>query len=422
MIDLKELFDDHSLLAESIGSPKHIFEDGDLTFADIRDILTKVFSGEINIEEKVDGVDLMITYKDGKFCVARDVKRLKDPVEYGKVDSKFCGAPKEMKDAITNSLKDLSTALSELDPVQLNKYFANGQNFLYCQIIYPPTMNVIDYGNKCFVVLRGIKCFNEKFKEVGTDKESADQLFGMMQNNGVLQQETFEITKPNILKLKNTTTAKAALQKVLEQLDKFIDGVGWKCSLNQYIQDRYSRHIVNKALEHGIDVSKNSDFVRTLSQRLSQISGMKPTKSDLVTYAKCDGVNTRTDEYKSFIKDLEAGSEETNEDIIRPIENLIIYAGMVLMQNLVGFMSVDPSKTAKKLLASLDDSILGINEGEFQLSPEKIQSFKKNLAKIEKYTETMPAEGVLIKYKGKAYKLTSTFGPIEQIVNLIKYK
>lgn len=282
---------------------------------------------------------------------------MKDPVDYDKVDSKFVESPEETQTAFENSMKDLAVALSELDDVQLNRFFANGRNFLDCQIVYPPAANVMDYGNKCFIVLRDIKCFNDKFKEVGDDKDSAAELFEILRNNGALQQETFEITKPNILKLRDMTSAKDALKTILDRLNKFIDGVGWKCSLDQYVCDRYSRHIVNKALEHGIDVSRNSDFVNTLARRLSQISGQKPTKSDLVTYAKCDGVNTHTDAYKAFLADLEEHAEETNEDIIRPIEDLIIYAGMTLMKNVVGFMSIDPSKTAKKFLADLQDSI-----------------------------------------------------------------
>ena len=141
-----------------------------------------------------------------------------------------------------------------------------------------------------------------------------------------------------------------------------------------------------------------------------------------MTYAKCDGVNTHTDAYKAFLADLEEHAEETNEDIIRPIEDLIIYAGMTLMKNVVGFMSVDPSKTAKKFLADLQDSIQLMQSGKFELSPEQIARFKKNLAKIEAYHEGMPAEGVLVMYKGKPIKLIGTFGPANTILRLIRYK
>lgn len=423
MIDIKGLFNDH-MITESgaAGHMKHIFEDGDLTFADIRDIMTKVFSGDIMLEEKIDGVNVFITYKDGQFCVARNKKTLEKPMPYEKLTAEYVDSPKEVRDAFANSVSDLASALSSLDQIQLNRFFANGKNFLNCEIVYPPCANVIDYGNKCFIVLHGIKCYDDTFTEVGEDRESAEPIVKMLAASGAIQQEMFEITKPNVLRIKDTVLAKDVLEKILGRLNQFIDGVGWKCSLNQFIQDKYSRHIVNKALEHGIDVSRGSEFVKALSQRLSKVSGKKPTKPDLVTYAKCDGVDYRTDAYKAFLSELEDNADATNTEIIRPVEDLIVYAGLCLMKNLVGFMAADPSKTAKKILAQVDDTIMQVKEGEFDLSPEKIARFKKNLAKLEQYHEAMPTEGVVIRYHGRVYKLTATFGAINQLVNIIKYR
>lgn len=419
MINFEEVFE-NTMLCEGMSTPKHIFDDGELTFADIRDILTKIFSGGLTITEQLDGLDLLITYKDGKFCVASDVSDIKKPVPLDKITTKYCDADPTIQAAFMNSLKDLSIALSELDPIQLNKFFANGQNFMQCKIIYPPCQNVMDYGNKCFLCLNKLICFNDKYKEVGEDTESAKALFGVLDNNGVLQQNTFEITKPNILKIKNLQSSKKTLQKILDKLNGFIDGVGWKCSLNGYIQDRYGRHIVNKALEHGLDVARNSEFVNELASRLSNISGRKPTKQDLVTYAKREGVDCKCQQYKDLINDLQTNAQTTNDEIIKPIENLIAYAALQLMKNIEGYMSLDPSATAGKALATLDDAIFKLGENDMDMPPEKMQVFKKNLARIEKYHEMMPASGVLVKFKGKVYKMTPNFGEANEILKIVK--
>lgn len=420
MINVNEIFEEQ-LLCEGINNPKHIFDDGELTFADIRDILTRIFSGGLTITEQVDGLDLFITYKDGNFCVATDPKDIKNPININKLNAQYCDGEPEVKNAFMNSIKDLNVALSELDPVQLNKFFANGQNFMSCKIVYPPSTNVGDYHNKCFITLNKLMCFNDKFKEVGEDTDSAKTLFDVLNNNGSLQQETFEIAKPNILKIKNLTSSKNVLKKILDKLNTFIDGVGWKCSLNGYIQDRYGRHIVNKALEHGLDVSRNSEFVNQLASRLSNISGRKPTRSDLVTYAKREGVNCKCQEYKDFIQDLEQNCEQTNSDIIKPIEQLIAYAALMLMKNVEGYMTIDPSSPAARTLATIDDAVIGLKEDEIDLTPEKIQVFKKNLARIEKYHEMMPKAGVLIRFKGKVYKMQPNFGDPHEITKIISY-
>jgi len=128
-----------------------------------------------------------------------------------------------------------------------------------------------------------------------------------------LKQENTEISKPAVLKIKSLTNAKRVLETVLAKLNEFINGVGWKCTIDDYVLDRYSRHLVNKALEHGLDVSRNSDFVVELASRLSNVSGRKPTRSDLATYAKREGLDCKSDAYKSFISDVESTAAETND-------------------------------------------------------------------------------------------------------------
>ena len=423
MIDIGRVFEDRALNESGCaGRIRHLFDSGDLTFADMRDIFTKVFSGDIELVEKIDGINLFVTYKGGDFRIARDRKSLADPMDYARVDAKYCDAPKEVRDAFEASLRDLAAALPALDPVALNRYFANGQNFLNCEIVYPPCRNVLDYGNRCVIVLHGIRCYNDRFVEIGEDRRQAEELFAAIRDGGRLRQETFEITEPNVLRLRDTTSAKDALARILARLGEFIDGVGWKCSLAQYVVDKYSRHIVNKALEHGIDVSRTSDFVNALAQRLSQVSGRRPTKSDLRTYAKDDGVDSSSQAYRDFLQELEDGCDETNAAIIKPVEDLIMWAGDTLLKNVTGFMAVDPSKTAKRLYADIQAAVGEVEDGVSGLTPEKIDRFKRNLAKIDRYQECAPSEGVVITYKGRPLKLVGKFGPINQLLGILKYR
>lgn len=423
MIDLCKELDQALALNESAigkGRVKHIFDDGELTFAEIRDIMTKVFSGDLKMTEKVDGIPVFITYKDGDFCGCCNPKDVAKPMTFKKMCN--CCKAAEAREAFSASLDDLALALEKLDPVLLNKYFANGQNFMKCQLVYPLEGKLHDYNGKCFVTFDTLGCYDSNFKEVGQDKESAEALFNELRANDALKQENTEISKPAILKIKSLVNAKKILQKVLAKLNEFINGVGWKCTINDYVLDRYSRHLVNKALEHGLDVSRSSEFVVELANRLSNVSGKKPTRSDLLTFAKREGLDCKSDSYKSFISDVEENAAAANDEIIKPLEDLIIYAGIQLMKCIEGFMAADPSQEAKKALASLDGTITSIKEGEYELSPEKIVAFKKNLAKIENYHEMLPAEGILFKYKNKVYKMTGPGTAANEILGIIKYK
>ena len=77
---------------------------------------------------------------------------------------------------------------------------------------------------------------------------------------------------------------------------RLVDGIGWGCSIHDYVQDRYSRYLVNKALEHNLDVSKKGALVDELTSRLSGTSTLRPTKSDLATFAKREGIDVKSDD------------------------------------------------------------------------------------------------------------------------------
>lgn len=418
MIKLKELYQD-AVICES--KTKHLFENGDITFSKIRDILTKIFAGDVELSKKVPGMNVLVTYKDGKFCVTSDLKKLESPKCIDSLPSNWCDSRSAIRCACNNSLKDLADALRELDPVLLNKYFANGQNYMDCQFVYPPEDCCDSYDNKCFICLNKLKCFDKNFKEVGEDTDSAQTLFDTLKNHCALSHEMTEIAPPCIDYVKTCKSGKTILEKIMSKLNEFIDGVGWGCSLNSYIQDKYSRHIINKALEHGLDVSRNSPFVNELTARLSQTS-TRPTKSDLMTFAKREGLDCKSDNYKQFLNDIETTSSEIDSSVIKPLENLLYYAIVEAAKNILSYMKFDPSAKTQKALEGIDTSCFNLNEDEScDFSINSRDAMKKNLAKIDQYMDLMP-KNIIIMHQGKPYSLTAKCGRLSELCDIINFK
>ena len=71
---VKEAFDENILLTEggAAGRIIHLYEDGKMTFGEMRSIFQDVFQGKTVLTEKLDGANIMVTYKDGKFGFARN--------------------------------------------------------------------------------------------------------------------------------------------------------------------------------------------------------------------------------------------------------------------------------------------------------------------------------------------------------------
>jgi hypothetical protein len=85
MINIKNIIKkayDYYIICEggASGHLRHLFEDPDLTFKQLKDIFTKLFYGKIGIQEKSDGQALAVTYKDGEVKAARNKATLKEPM------------------------------------------------------------------------------------------------------------------------------------------------------------------------------------------------------------------------------------------------------------------------------------------------------------------------------------------------------
>lgn len=426
MINIKDIiknaYDDIICEGGASGHMKHIFEDPDLTFKQIKDIFTKLFTGQLGITEKTDGQALAVTYKDGEVKASRNKKTLENPISIAEVAQKFEGRG-ELTNAFVKSMSDISKAIKSLDDKQLFTIFNNGHNFMAFEIIYPPTKNVVDYGNRCIIQLHGVNIYDDKWNMIGEDKSLAEKLYKMLKAKGALKQDTFEITSDSKLQLKDSKTGEESLKLVLDKLTTIVDGIGWNATINDYASERFEKYIINMAMKADFELNKRSDFVKKLADRMSDISKTNPTKNDLAVYAKSEGIDVKDQKFKDFVKLIDDTKAEANEVVIKPLEDLVIGAGLLLMKNLVGYMSVDPNKTSQKLAAELETTLAQLNAVEATLDAAKLSIFKNNLAKIDKYQkEILGSEGIVFLYKGKVYKMTATFGAVNQLMGILKYK
>lgn len=127
-----------------------------------------------------------------------------------------------------------------------------------------------------------------------------------------MKQDTFEITKDAVLKLKDTATGEESLKIVLDKLETLVDGLGWNATINDYAIERFEKYIINMAMKSDFEINKRSEFVTKLAERLSNISKKNVTKADLAAYAKSEGINIKNDKFKEFVKQVDATKDDAN--------------------------------------------------------------------------------------------------------------
>lgn len=273
-----------------------------------------------------------------------------------------------------------------------------------CRRKYGPCRHVFDNGNTTFADIRDM--FHEA---LGTE----------IQLKPVLDESESDgpYIEFNDVGVRNFVDGPDFITDIDARLEKFIDGLGWKCSLEQYVQDKYSRYIVNAARKYDIDVSRLSEFVRLLAARLSRLASSRPTRQDLTTYAKLDSLPVRHDKYRQMLNDLEAGVDQTNADIIAPIENFILEICLNLMRKIYWILTLDMSPGARQIRNRCGSG--RFNLMDYENTRLGIKHFKHDFHCLLDYAKTLSDARIYILKDNRPYQVLCNFGSLDAITELI---
>lgn len=141
-------------MAGAFGSIKHIHEDYSLTFGDVKKLISDIGSNSLDVYEKFDGQNLMITFKDNMVKCARNKKSLIDPMSVYELGA-FYQDKEFLQKSFTDALIEMESHFEFFTVDELNTFFRNGQVYLNTEIINPVTRNIIDYGDDFKVIITG---------------------------------------------------------------------------------------------------------------------------------------------------------------------------------------------------------------------------------------------------------------------------
>ena len=193
------------LMGGAYGHMSHPFDDKDLTFGDLKKIITLGLSGQLNREdnvtEKTDGQNLMVSFKDGKLIAARNKGHLKNKgktaLTIKDVERKFKGRG-AIRDAFVYAMRDLTKAIGALSKKQQDKIFGNGSKFMSLEVMWPASENVVNY-DITELVFHGAMEYDDSGRVIGQAKDSARMLQGMIKQVNQHVQKHYKISKPNFV-------------------------------------------------------------------------------------------------------------------------------------------------------------------------------------------------------------------------------
>jgi len=384
----------------SYGHIKHIFNDMTLKFNDVDLIVQDLLSGEFksieDVREKVDGQNLMVTYVNGDFGVARNKSSLKSPMNIKTLTNKKFNNSKVGDDFI-NTSKKINNVLSLLDGDSLNEIFLNGRRFLNIEILNPNTSNVIKYSNETQIICLGMVEYDNNFNITKEYLEDITDLIQFMNSQGL-----------NIKMLENISIRSENYKKVY---DEFVEYIRELLNHNKLSSDSEVGEYYKSEFEYIINqVAPNVD--NDIKNGLINRWALKDKSFRL-------SKNNLGDDYES-IKSYENDQLKSDYESIKfKLEKPFIKLSSFIFKNVDNFI-VDNEKESSEIIKN---RLLYIMK---DIKDQDIdnENLKINLKKLEGYNgeyDIYPTEGFVLGYNSKKLKLTGIFAVINQILGSFKY-
>ncbi len=406
---LRELFIEDNLITEggAYGHMSHPFDDMDLTFGQLKDIISKALDGELGVvREKTDGQALAISWKKGRLIAARNKGHLANAganaMGIEGVASKFAGRG-GLTDAYNFAMKDLSAAIGGLSQKQREKIFNEGKCFMNIEVIWPESVNVIPYG-QALLIFHNTTCYNEKGDAVGADQSAARTLAGMIKQINSHVQSKYTIQGPPITEIPKNQKLSSKKGVWLGKLAKLQSEFGCSDSDTMAVyHQHWWENFIDKNAPVPVDKLTKESLIRRWafgdkSFRLNTISNQE-LQDWAVTSDKVDVIKKQKENMKKF-------------------EEIFLGVGADVLEFVGSVLTVHPDKAIR----SMKDRLKQVaSQVKTSTDSGKVLKFKNELERLNSLggvDRIVASEGLVFFYNGKTYKLTGTFAPLNQLLGI----
>lgn len=401
------------------GHMNHLYDNPNLTFKQMKEIIIAAGDGKLEGTEKTDGQNLFITY-DIQTQSAR-AARNKGNLRSGGLDaaglaSKFAGRG-SVEAAFNDAFSIFEQAISSLSAKEIKKVFQplgpRYQVYYNAEIQDPRNANVINYDTKTLNVHRvGHIKYDRQEDEVSSidlSKESKfiETVLSRMQR--AVANQDFRIQMNAIRNLKELDN-KEPVRVALAALEKAIDDAGISDSdtVGEYLIAR-----IVPVIQSYVQLPPDKEVM--VLKRILSIADPETGKNFRIIDIK-KGLEPRQ---QQKAVELVKNSGKIIVDAIRPLEDLVHDFSVEMLRSFESMFILDDQAEVSRLRAEVDHAIKSI---EASGSDEAMTILQKHMRKLKSLENvTTASEGFVFDYDGITYKFTGNFAPINQILGLFKY-
>ena len=397
------------------GHMSHLYEQGEMTFAKLKEIFTAASNGELEGTEKTDGQNLFISYsvQRGVAVAARGKGNIKaGGLNAEELASKFEGRG-NLADAFNDSFATFEKAVRSLDPkTQLQIFGEDAEVYYNAEVMDPRSPNVVNYDTKSLVIHQVGHGEFDKATGNKTEKDvskHAKVLSGALERMQEVTADDEYTVHINAIRQLEALEDDVALHDALEAIDKVAGSVGLSDSatVSEYLVGRLAP-VVEQAVPEAEEETHKLILQRLLGAGVTLTGIVKGMKDK---------------ELKNKIRAVVKKEKQLLTQAVAPLELIVHEFGVEMLKSMESAFVLDNNKESERLRAETRQAINGIKKLADSGNESAINLLKKHLEKL-KDIESAPistSEGFVFDYDGQTFKFTGNFAPINQLLGVFKY-
>ena len=402
------------------GHLSHLYEDEELTFAELKNILQNASTGKLHAVEKTDGQNIYLSFnmEDQMARAARNKGNIRaGGVTPDQFAEQFKDRPENIRKSFGMAIQSFENAAKRLAPEMQYMFFGPNANIFYnCEIVNPLTSNVIKYNKNYVIIHNSGHIINEPFQKQNgrpiLDRDVSQNLNLLNQNLKIVTDEfpeDYHFTVDPIVQLKNIsddTFVKQALLKINAIMRQY------RLTDKNTIGDYLSRYIQYGMQRNGIDLPP-----ALVKQIVAKILSTPGTPNVLSIYKALK--QKYPPETLQAVKNLIGDKDNVFKNAIRPLEEIIHDFSVQILKGVQSAFVLHPSAEVKRLQDEVAKSIQAIQSGNNETAHEILKNQLEKLKGVDQITSS--AEGIVFNHNNKIYKFTGNFAPVNQLLGFFKY-
>ena len=405
------------------GHMNHIYDNGEMTFGELKQLIQAISDGKVRGTEKTDGQNIFLSFnvREQKAKAIRNKGHIKaGGLDVEAIDDFFSQHPSQaLRYSFVEALQAFEDSIKQIDEDTQEKIFGPDNNVYFNTEVMNPgtpglesddprsqgTTNVIPYDKKTLLIHRvGHGAFEQKTaKKLEQDVSSnfdilENSISGMSTDDPmVFSVETNQIRKLSPIKNKEIITATIA------DIDNIVrdQGLNDQATINDFVVSQLVPIIDN----FGLTEDKNKLILKRL---LTPVGGPK-----LKEITKGIPIEL-SDDITQFIKNFKYSEYTQN------LQKVLHDFSVAAIDGLESAFIADNQKQISFLQKELSDSIKKIQNSSNERAKEELSKQMKKL-QTPKGINT-PSEGFVFDWNNVTYKLTGNFAPANQILGMERFQ